>query len=366
MRLRLGLLLVILALCASLALAADLQIWPKIEGLPNFYVGLPDSINGQHPIDRESYGEGWFWMAAYDDGAYSFANFMISNIGPGDNKGTVDFTLWEPDGNTYLDRVPFHRGSVTTAKDRLDVTVGKNRVWGSHPNFNVKVNTDKLGADLAYKAELPGFAVNSGRVVYGDVDDYYSVYTTIPRAKISGTLRTPKGTRQVTGRGYSDHGIVTMLPHHYSKAWHTLRCFDDKYTFDILEFTTPGKWGAKRVALTILGKDGKILYGGSRYTLTPSGIKKDAKFGLSYGTRYDFAIDRPGKVKMDGHFSIKKQMHAIDLLSQLSLIERKVAALFSKSYILRFVVEVQAEVTLPDGSRDTFTAPGVAEVIHLR
>jgi Svf1-like C-terminal lipocalin-like domain/CrtC N-terminal lipocalin domain len=364
MRSRLLLLFGLCLLLATLAFAGDVQIWPKIEGVPNFGVGLPDSQNGQHPLSRESYGEGWFWMGTYDDGSFSFVNFMVSNIGPGDNKGTVDVTVTEADGKTHLARVAFSKGSFQAAKEKLDVRVGENRVWGSHPTYHLKLAEKDVALDLTYTAELPGFALNSGRVTYGNPKDFYSVYATIPRAKITGTIKTPSGTRQVTGYGYSDHGVVTMLPHEYSDHWLTLRCFDEKYTVDMLEYTTPSKWGGKRVAMGIAGVDGKIIYGGSGYTLQTSAGKTDPTNKIAYPTQYAFTM-KGSKATIKGTYKVKKLLHSIDLLAQLNFIERKVASFFAKSYVLRMLVELEAEVTFPDGTTDRFTAPGLAEVVTL-
>jgi len=59
-------------------------------------------------------------------------------------------------------------------------------------------------------------------------------------------------------------------------------------------------------------------------------------------------------------------MHVIDILSQLNFVERQIAGLFAKSYVLRFFVEVKANVTYPDGRQEAFTAPGVAEVLYIQ
>jgi len=351
---------------ATFAFAAAVQVWPKLDGVPNFFIGLPDSQNAQHPIDRESYGEGWFWMGRYDDGSASFINFLVRNIGPGDNKGTVDVTIWEPSGKTHMARVAFNKGSFQASRERLDVRVGDNRVWGSHPTYHVKLTEKDIAVDLTYQAQLPGFAINSGRVTYGSPDDFYSVYTTVPRARITGTITTPAGTRQVGGYGYSDHGVVTMLPHEYSRHWYTLRAANDKYTLNFLEFTVPPKFGGARVSLGIFGADGKILYGGADYTLTPSDLVTESKFAVAYPQKFNFQIDRPGKVRVEGTYSVKTMMHSIDVLAQLNAVERMVAKFFAKSYVLRFLVNVDATVTLPDGTTDHFQAPGVAEVVDIQ
>jgi hypothetical protein len=345
--------------------AGTVQIWPKLDGVPNFSLGLPEAMYGQHPIDRESYGEGWFWLGVFDEGSYSFANFTISNLGPGDNKGQADMTVWEPSGQTYVRRAPFKEGALKAAPGKMDIQIGANHLWGSYPTFNLKMAEQDVALDLRYQATLPSFTINSGRICYGKPDDFYSAYITAPRAKVSGVLRTPSGQRQVNGFGYSDHGWVTMLPHEYSKRWFTLRCFHEKYTLDFLEFTTPPKWGGQRAPMVIFGANDKVLYGGPRYTLTPSDWQTEPKFGQKYPKRWDFSFEQAGKVKVEGSYAVQKVMHVIDVLSQLNFLERQIAGLFAKTYLLRFVVNVEATVTTPDGTAEKFAAPGVAEVIHF-
>jgi hypothetical protein len=223
-----------------------------------------------------------------------------------------------------------------------------------------------MGLDLQYQSMLPGFAINSGRVCYAKPEDYYSVYVTIPRARLSGTVRTPSGTRQVTGYGYSDHGVVTMMPYDYSKRWSTMRYFGEKYTLDILESPAPPKWGGARVPLVLFAAGDKILYAGAKYTLTAGDFQVEPKFKQKYPNRVEFLIDQPGKVKVEGHYTMGTMMHCIDVLGQLSFIERQIASLFAKSYIMRFVANVEGTVTLPDGTTDQFAGPAVAEAINLQ
>ncbi len=364
MRARLLFVVFLLALPLA-AMAAGIQVWAKLDGVPNYSTTLPDAMYGQNYVDRSSYGEGWFWLSSMSDGSYSFSNFMISNIGFGKNKPTVDMTVWEPSGQTYTARLPFKEGALKSVPGRMDLAIGENRISGSYPNFSFKASEKDVAIEMQYHATLPTFTINSGRVVYGSPDDYYSLYVTAPRATISGTVRTPSGTRTVTGFGYTDHGIVTMMPYDYSKRWLTLRCFDQKYTLDILEFTVPKKWGGGRVPLIVFGAGDKLVYGGSQFTLTPTGWQTEPKYGQKYPSRVDFLIDRPNKVKVEGFYTFDKLMHSVDMLSQLSTFERTVAKFFAKSYIMRFLSTVEGTVTMPDGSTDTFKTPAVAEVLYI-
>jgi len=347
------------------AYAGVLQVWPKIDGLPNYHIGLPHDVYGVHPIDRESYGEGYFFLGSYNDGSYSFANVFITNLGPGDQNANVDISVVEPNGKNYFAKTDFDGTKPQAATDHMDVRVGDSRIWGRHPNFNVKLKAKQLALNLKYQATLPGFAINSGRVLYGSNEDFYSSYILQPRAKISGSITTPSGTRQVNGYGYNDHGWVTMMPHKYSKRWFSLRCFDEKYTLDILEFTVPSEWGSKKVPMIIFARDNKILYGGTRYSLKPSQWQTDPQSGLKWPKRFEYSIDRPGRVKVTGTYTVERLLEKIDLLSTLSFLERQVARFFAKSYIYRFIVKVEGTVTLPDGTTDTFASPAISEVLYI-
>lgn len=354
-----------LAILFVVAAAGELLIWPKLPNVPNYHIGLPDSTYGVHPIDREAYGEGYFFLAAFEDGTYTFFNLFITNLGPGSNNTNIDFSISEANGKNHFARTEFSSDNVQTATDHMDVRIGEHRIWGKYPDFQIKASANGYGLDLKYHSTLPGFAINSGRVCYGDPEDFYSNYVIIPRADVQGTIQTPNGKRKVKGRGYADHGVVTMMPHKYSRRWFSLRCFHDKYTLDILEFTVPEEWGGRKVPMIIFGKDGEILYGGADYTLKPSQWQTDAQTGLKWPKHFDFSTDQPGKIKVKGSYSIQKTIDAIDLLSHMSFFERQIARFFAKSFIYRFLVQVKATATYPDGSTESFSAPAVSEVLYI-
>ncbi len=365
MRSRILIIVVVIAAAASIALAAGIKIWPQIAGQPNYYIGLPADVYGLHPMDRESYGEGYFFLARMNDGTFTFTNYFVTNIGPGDQKSNIDFSICEPGKECVFAKTEFGKDPFQGATGKMDFRSGNSRAWGSYPNFQMTAAANGLKLDLKYQAQLPGFAINSGKVTFGNDDDFYSNYVLMPRAKVSGTITTAAGSRQVSGYGYTDHGFVTMMPHKYSKRWFSLRCFDEKYTLDILEFTVPPEHGGATVPMIIFGKDNKILYGGTRYTLKPSQWKTDPKFNKQYPARFDFSIDRPGKVKVDGHYTVQKIIEQIDLLKTMSFLERQVARFFASSFVYRFLVQVEATVTLPDGTTETFSAPAVSEVLYV-
>ena len=363
------LLAIVLSIVVVTALAwgrGELQIWPKLPGVPNYGVGLPESVYGVHPVDVTTYGESYFFMSRLDDGTAIFATVFITNMGLSSNNTSMDVAVCEPGMKNYWGRIEFKHGQSQAAADHMDVTLDTSRVWGRFPDFNVKLDVKKLAVDLKYHSTLPGFAINSGLVVYGSPDHYYASYVSTPRAEVTGTIRTPAGARQVHGYGYSDHGRVTMMPHKYSKRWFSLRCFDAKYTLDILEFTVPQEWGGRTVPMIAFAKGDKLLYAGDRYTLTPSDWQTEPTYKMKYPKHFDFSLDRPGVVKVTGLYTVQSPVEIVNILERMSFFERQIAGIFAKSYVYRFLVNVQANVTFPDGTTDSFTSPAISEVLWIK
>jgi len=356
----------LLAGLVVLTWAAQLQIWPRLSGLPNYGVGLPEVEYGVHPVDRETYGESYFFMSKLDDGTTTFATVFITNMGPGSNNTSMDLAVCEPNGKSYWDRIQFKHGQTQAATDHMDVQLDTSRVWGRFPNFNVKLDVGKVAVDFKYRATLPGFAINSGRVVYGSPEDYYTNFVIIPRAEVTGSVRSPTGTRQVKGFGYSDHGRVTMMPHKYSRRWYSLRCFHPQYTLNMLEFTVPQEWGGRTVPMITFAKGDKIIYAGDTYTLKPSEWQTDPTYGIKWPKRFDFVLDRPGLARVEGFYTVARTVEVVNVLDRMSFLERQIAGFFAKSYVYRFLANVKAKVTWPDGSTDTFESPAVSEVLEIK
>ncbi len=364
-RLSLLIALVLLAVVAAVW-AAEVQIWPKIPGQPNYGIGLPENVYGSHPVDRETWGESYFFLSKLDDGTHTFATVFITNMGPGSGNTTMDLAVCEPNGQNHWGRTEMKRGTTQAATDRMDVQLDTSRIWGKFPNFNVKMDVQKCAVDLKYRSTLPGYAINSGRVIYGSPADYYSNYVIIPRAEVTGTIRTPAGARQVKGYGYSDHGAVTLMPHKYSRRWYSLRSFHPKYTLNILEFTVPQEYGGRTVPMILFAKGDKILYAGDRYTLTPSQMQTDPKYGVKWPKRMDFVLDRPGVAKVEGFYTVQRTIEVVNVLDRMSFLERQIAGFFTKSYVYRFVANLSAKVTLPDGTVESIETPAVSEVLEIR
>ena len=352
-----------LTLFALAAYAADpVEVYPGTPQTPG--ANLEPSEYYFTPLKENAYGEGWFFMARFDDGTFFFCNYFITNIGLGGIKADVDATINFPDGTNAMDRGEFKSGSLEAAKDKFLVKIGDSSVSGAYPDFTLHIKMKNVSVDLNYHAELPGWKPNSGNVFFGqEKKKFYKYRAIITRAKVTGTIKAGAREEKVTGYGYSDHGTVNLYPQQYASVWYSLRSFDPHWTVEYLEFTTPEKYGSTRVPVILIGKDGRILYAGTDFTLTKEDVVSDPKSKFSYPRKLTFAVDQPG-IKVKGVVKVGSLIESIDLLSKLSAIERLVASFFAKSFIFRHRDTVEAVITTPEGEQSV-NLQGVNEVLYV-
>ena len=356
-------LLAALGFLAGIARAADpVTVFPGPA--QDLAAGLAPVEYRATPLKDSAYGEGWFYLARLDDGTFLFCNFFLTNIGFGGMKASVDVTLNFPDGTKLIDRGEFATDGLVVAKNSFQVKIGDSETKGVFPDFTIRLRLPKVTADLNYHAELPSWMPGSGFVYYGEGQKkFYKYRDVIPRARVTGTLKAAGRDLKVTGYGYSDHGLTNMYPHQYAAVWYSLRSFDPHWTVQYLEFDAPDKYGKKRVPVLLIGKDGKILYAGTNYTLAREDVVKDSS-GYSYPKKLTFAVDEPG-FKARGTVKVASLIDSIDLLAQLKPFERFVAKMFAKSFIFRQRDQVEITITTPAGT-ETATLPGVNEVLYVR
>lgn len=316
------------------------------------------------PQPEEAYSEGWFYVIRFDDGAYLFCQFLVTNIGFGSNNANLNVSVHFPDGTSYFERAEFDRDTFEASEDSFYVKVGESCIRGGYPEIEMRLRLKDIRADLDFSLELPGWKPGGGVLYFGeDKKKFYTMWVGIPRARVTGTLRIRNEKRGVTGYGYSDHSVVNLYPHQYSTTWYSLRAFDEHWTVEYLEFYTPEKYGSERVPWILIGKDGQILYAGMDFTLEKSAFRTDREIELDYPGRLDFTIDLP-EIKVSGTVKVKEKIEAINMLDKMRPMERLVAGFFARSYVIRSRNEVEVSITTPDFT-DTLTLRGVSEKLWM-
>jgi len=339
-----------------------IDIYPG-EPLP-FDQGLDPKEYCFTPQPEEAYSEGWFYMIRFDDGTFLFCQFLVTNIGFGSRNANMNVSVNYPDGTSYFERAEFSKETFEASEDSFFVKVGDSYICGGYPEVKMRLRLKDIRADLDIAMELPGWKPGGGVLYFGeDRKKFYTMWVGVPRGRVTGTLQIRNEKRKVAGYGYSDHSVVNLYPHHYSRTWFSLRAFDEHWTVEYLEFFTPEKYGSKRVPWILIGKDGKILYAGMDYTLETSDFRIDPEIELDYPGRLDFTVDRP-EIKVSGTVKIKNKIEAINMLTKMRPLERVVAGFFARSYVIRLRNEVDVVITTPESS-DTLSLQGVSEKLWM-
>ncbi|MDP8254743.1 MAG: hypothetical protein P9M14_03255 [Candidatus Alcyoniella australis] len=355
--------LLVVALCASVAHAKQVEVfpgepWPLNEPLPlSQYSFFPD--------EREMFSISWFVLADLDDGGALFCNVMITNIGIGDQKATVDVTWIDPQGEDHFVRQEFDDKAFEASTERLDIKVGQSFLSGDYPNFRLRVAQQEMVVDVKLHAVVPGWQPNSSFVFFdGDKQKYYSARVPVPMAELTGTVTLEGKTHPISGRAYLDHAPVSMLPNQYSDRWQSLRSMSGEYTIDYLEFRLPKQYGAGLATWIIVAQGSQIVLATTAAALQPSDWVVDQATGLKKPMRVGFQAAANGW-SISGEVRVKKLMEYIDILSKLSFIERTVAGLFAQSHVWRFRCDVTATLSAPDGTQIQISQPGISEVLYI-
>ena len=363
-----------LAVCVVLLITAlpgkpaanPISIFPPLAEPADLNAGLDETEYAFHPRDEECASESWFFMAHLNDDLVVFGFFGITNLGIGDRNADANVSVSMADGRTWFARSKVKSGEVSTATDALDIQFGGNRFQGSFPEFRITFDEGDVGLDLTYTCELPGWKPGSGKVILdNDPEKFYSICVPATRAKVTGRVTLKGKSIDVSGYGYSDHGLVTVYPHVYSEHWLSLRSFDAEHTVNFLQFTTPEKYGHRQARWILVGDAGRILLATTDFELEPRDMVRDPRWDDSWPGTIAFKAADGDRVSVEGTVTVGSVIERLDFLSKLSFLERTIASFFARSLIYRFPSEVYVHQEVGEEKED-FVLKGVSEALFVK
>ncbi|MFC1888903.1 hypothetical protein ACFL4G_04015 [Thermodesulfobacteriota bacterium] len=364
----------LLAACVSILVAIlpgesaanPISIFPPQAEPGDLNAGLDASEYFFHPREEECASESWFFMAHLNDDIVVFGFFGITNLGIGDRSADANVSVSMAGGRSWFARSKVKSGEVSAATDVLDIKLGVNRFWGSFPEFRITFDEGKIGLDLTYTCELPGWKPGSGKVILDkDSEKFYSICVPATRAKVTGSVTLEGRSTDVSGYGYSDHGLVTVYPHVYSEHWLSLRSFDAEHTVNFLQFTTPEEYGHRQARWILVGDAGRILLATTDFELEPRDTVHDQRWGDSWPGTIAFKAADGARVSVEGTVTVGTVLERLDFLSKLSFLERTIASFFARSLIYRFPCEVKVHQEVGEEKED-FVLKGVSEVLFVK
>ena len=343
------------ALATALAMvtlgAPEREAWAG--GSPKGYSGRFGKVTTKHyavhPEGSEFYAEEWEIRAWTDAGESVSVNFVINNLGFGDNKLVVQASARPAGGKKTKAKKKYDDDDWSHSNSPFRIEAGGNTLSGGPGKLQAKVSVGGVKVDITIVNQLPAWRPANGRLNYGEPDEYYDFTYLAPRAKVSGTVVV--GGKEFTLKdavGWADHRIVNVPPNVAGKRWLTWRSFDGDWTVLIQEVQFPSDVGGRKSRFLLVGYKDRIVFQSIRFKVKYGSLKNDAK--SSKGYKYPLGLrieansgDRTVVMTVKGKLSSRK-----DLLSSLgaakALVSRFVAPVgyyINGEYDLRVVLDGQ-------------------------
>lgn len=291
----------------------------------------------------------WYYDAVFDNGYCINTAWRVNDL-----KAQILTEISDPDGKLVGKRVHFPRNAIKASTETLDITMGKNRIYGEFPKYYTSFHVDDMGEDLVYEATTQEFREPPDGCYIGrcqsPVTPVYFTYVMRPRCKVSGTI-TVKGKKiSVTGQGYCDHQLGNVPWAHGILDWYIYsKAHLPNHTITFWDANLCANLGYQRMKWLAVFKGDKLLgYSnyGNAYTETSDFEEIDLATGTPFPKKIVVILDE-SLVKGTLTFKMKH-----DLI------------LFPRGWVFPFrrhLVECHAEVEI-DGEKVVSDSMEVQEI----
>jgi CrtC N-terminal lipocalin domain len=182
--------------------------------------------------------EWWYFDGIFDDGSHAEITFLTKpwNESPLPMDPYIAFTVTNPNGTVFHDRIDISTDQFLAARGQTNVTMGKNWVRGNLTNYKLHAESDRgFGADLSFTREAPSSrgGGGSGKFYFDpSLTQYIGWFIAQPSASVQGNLTYGGQTYQVQESGYHDHNWGTFDFNKVLDRWYWTRADFGNYTLD--------------------------------------------------------------------------------------------------------------------------------------
>lgn len=308
---------------------------------------------------NEFYSEWWSFVFVLEDGYGAYAQFVVSNLGPGDGKASVRTDLDLPEG------VSFHEGSDYDAnewkydREGFGLHFGENSVSGPLDGLVVRLKNKSFEAEYRLKNIFPPWKPGRGRIQYGDsASRYYAIQLIAPVARMEGTIRVvgENAPRRVKGLMYVDHSVSTIGMHEQAKRWVRFRSVNPDTALFLTHILPPDQYGNRTAQYAVLFHDGRIVFQSLDFDLKFGDIRADPK---KSGYSYPWVVEATGQGAPKFRAAIKavKMTSREDYLETLGAAKRFILSKFAKPIMYYFDAMFAVE-TLGEGATKKYGGKG--------
>lgn len=330
--------------------------------------GLSQKSLGAHYLDGvEDYIEYWTHAFSFKSGHALFVRFLVTNLGPGDNKGAVQGHLITPEGrvHSFIDgERDGSKYSYSTGSLGFSLR-GRHSLSGDGSSFQMKLGNDEGDTiSLNWTNAVPGYS--PGKLVFGAAKQSYLNFSVMsPKATVTATINAGGQSVSTEGVGYADHWHTNYAQHESTSAWYTLVGFAGDYSFNLTNVVGSKKFGKKRLPFLAIAKGGELVATSNRVGFSLSAMKKDPKRGYRVPNRYRVTYkDKKSGDSLVATIKVRKRLQRYDIIAGLSPLERFIVERLTKPVQYRFSTEIRLKGKV--GGQDVdVTGEGLAEVVHV-
>lgn len=345
------------ALAMAAALPAEADPLTPFSGPPQA-VTLQDVLphNGASENQgNEFYSEWWSFIFRLDGGYRAYVQFLVTNMGPGDDKAAVSSNFRPPNEDGNSDRSDFDSGKWSSAKDKLDLKFGPNTLSGPLDGLKIHVENESYTADYTLTNIAPPWKPGNGKAQYGkNPGAYYQFQLMAPVARVEGTVTThDDGTvHKVKGLVHADHQVASIGMHEQAQRWARFRSIGDKTTFVLTNLQTPEAFGGAPIRFAVLFQDGKVAFQSWDFDLKESDVWADPQKAGYASPRLLEIKSKGGDTTFRGAVKATEMTSREDFLEDSNAATRFVVSKFAKPIMYYFDGIFAVEGTTPAGRFD--------------
>jgi hypothetical protein len=318
-------------------------------------------------LGGEYYSDRYTMEAQFPDKSKIYVSFFLTNMGKGSGKLTVKSSWQEPNGKKSRSKKKLKAGQYRISAKPFSVSAAGHRLSGTPRNFRVSGRAGGIAFNLVFRPGLRPWRPRTGRTTFGMSGQKYLDTTLVsPRGKVTGWVRSNGRKDTLSGAGYVTHTHQNIAPHHMFKRFLSVRSTENDTVVYLKEYTTPDRYGKKRIGYLYVARAGKVLiarsYAGMRFGRMVTDRKHSSLYKIPFRIRVK--SKRKGR-KITVTVNASRIRRRVDQLKTLSKLERIVVRQFARPMSYNMDATVTVSVQEPDGQTTTTTHKAAYDVTHL-
>lgn len=306
------------------------------------------------PNSRENYFQTWnaYWKT--DQGFHVFANFVISNLGMGDNNCGLNIAITKPDGTSQIETVQLKGEHFTGHTDRFFVQCGAAKWLGNAGSMQISAQLNRLAIEMVVERRAPGFGPPT--LFLEPAHEDFLLYN-MPHINSAarGKVRIDNEWHTLSGAAIVEHLAQNVPLYAYSRVWHRIRILDGDRSLVIGGFE-PSQDLEEGYTLLVLTQGDQIVHATDQAYLKPTAFHKDPSSGYDVPSAFTLTVDDPN-LRLSFTIERVRPINKIDVLQELNWFLRVIVrTFFTNPWLFRQEVQI-------DG---TYTSAGVSHTLDVQ